>query len=59
MLTPSGTPGARGLSTRLVFLDCNLQREPERRERRHMTWVKPEFEVIDLCSEVTSYLYTR
>jgi len=24
-----------------------------------MTWVKPEFEVIDLCSEVTSYLYTR
>jgi len=24
-----------------------------------MTWIKPEFEVIDLCSEVTSYLYTR
>jgi len=24
-----------------------------------MTWFKPEFEVIDLCSEVTSYLYTR
>jgi len=24
-----------------------------------MTWVKPEFKVIDLCSEVTSYLYTR
>jgi len=24
-----------------------------------MTWVKPEFEVIDLCCEVTSYLYTR
>jgi len=24
-----------------------------------MTWVKPKFEVIDLCSEVTSYLYTR
>jgi len=29
------------------------------RERRRMTWVKPEFEIIDLCSEVTSYLYTR
>jgi len=31
---------------------------PKKREC-HMTWVKPEFEVIDLCSEVTSYLYTR
>jgi hypothetical protein len=26
---------------------------------RRMTWIKPEFVVIDLCSEVTSYLYTR
>jgi len=24
-----------------------------------MTWVKPAFEIIDLCSEVTSYLYKR
>jgi len=24
-----------------------------------MTWVKPKFEVVDLCSEVTSYLYRR
>jgi len=24
-----------------------------------MTWIKPEFEVIDLCSEVTTYLYYR
>jgi len=24
-----------------------------------MTWVKPNFEVIDLCSEVTAYLYKR
>jgi len=24
-----------------------------------MTWIKPKFEVIDLCSEVTSYLYKR
>ena len=24
-----------------------------------MTWIKPEFEVVDLCSEVTSYLYKR
>jgi len=24
-----------------------------------MTWVTPTFEVIDLCSEVTSYLYKR
>jgi hypothetical protein len=28
-------------------------------EAAYMTWVKPKFEVIDLCSEVTSYLYTR
>jgi len=24
-----------------------------------MTWVKPKFEIVDLCSEVTSYLYKR
>ena len=24
-----------------------------------MTWIKPEFEFVDLCSEVTSYLYHR
>jgi hypothetical protein len=29
------------------------------RETHLMTWVKPTFEVIDLCSEVTSYLYKR
>jgi hypothetical protein len=28
-------------------------------EASRMTWVKPTFEVIDLCSEVTSYLYKR
>jgi hypothetical protein len=28
-------------------------------EASQMTWVKPTFEVIDLCSEVTSYLYKR
>jgi hypothetical protein len=29
------------------------------REVSYMTWVTPTFEVIDLCSEVTSYLYKR
>jgi coenzyme PQQ precursor peptide PqqA len=24
-----------------------------------MTWVKPKFEIVDLCSEVTSYLHRR
>jgi len=24
-----------------------------------MSWVKPKFEIVDLCSEVTSYLYRR
>jgi hypothetical protein len=24
-----------------------------------MAWIKPEFEFVDLCSEVTSYLYHR
>jgi PqqA family protein len=28
-------------------------------KERSMTWIKPEFEFVDLCSEVTSYLYTR
>jgi len=28
-------------------------------EVSYMKWVKPKFEVIDLCSEVTSYLYKR
>jgi len=31
----------------------------EKRETPYMTWTKPKFEVIDLCSEVTSYLYKR
>jgi coenzyme PQQ precursor peptide PqqA len=29
-----------------------------RREAR-MKWIKPEFEIIDLCTEVTLYLYNR
>jgi len=24
-----------------------------------MSWTKPEFEFVDLCSEVTSYLHYR
>jgi len=24
-----------------------------------MKWVKPKFEIIELCSEVTSYLFHR
>jgi len=24
-----------------------------------MTWVKPKFEFVELCSEVTSYLFRR
>jgi hypothetical protein len=24
-----------------------------------MAWIKPEFEFVDLCSEVTTYLYRR
>jgi len=24
-----------------------------------MTWTKPQFEFVDLCSEVTSYLFHR
>jgi len=24
-----------------------------------MTWVKPKFEIVELCSEVTSYLHHR
>jgi hypothetical protein len=33
--------------------------EHEHEEASYMTWVKPKFEVIDLCSEVTSYLHKR
>jgi PqqA family len=28
-------------------------------EASSVTWVKPTFEVIDLCSEVTSYLHKQ
>ena len=28
-------------------------------EASSMTWIKPKFEFVDLCSEVTSYLYKR
>ena len=24
-----------------------------------MTWVKPKFEIVELCSEVTSYVFHR
>jgi hypothetical protein len=27
--------------------------------RNQMAWIKPTFEFVDLCSEVTSYLYHR
>jgi hypothetical protein len=27
--------------------------------REFMQWTKPEFEFVELCSEVTSYLYHR
>jgi hypothetical protein len=30
-----------------------------KRERFPMTWSKPKFEFIEMCSEVTSYLYHR
>jgi coenzyme PQQ precursor peptide PqqA len=26
---------------------------------RSMKWIKPEFEIVDLCTEVTLYIYTR
>jgi coenzyme PQQ precursor peptide PqqA len=29
------------------------------RGKRLMKWIKPEFEIIDLCTEVTLYLYNR
>jgi len=25
----------------------------------NMTWVKPKFEIVELCSEVTSYVFHR
>jgi pyrroloquinoline quinone biosynthesis protein B len=24
-----------------------------------MTWIKPEFEIVDLCTEVTLYMFHR
>jgi len=24
-----------------------------------MTWVKPKFEIVELCSEITSYVFHR
>ena len=32
--------------------------EPTTREVS-MVWTKPEFEILELCSEVTSYVYHR
>jgi hypothetical protein len=31
----------------------------ETERRSSMKWTKPEFEFVELCSEVTSYLYHR
>jgi hypothetical protein len=40
-------------------LDWHHIHDLPKKGRHCMTWTKPEFEVIDLCSEVTSYLYKR
>jgi coenzyme PQQ precursor peptide PqqA len=28
-------------------------------QEARMKWTKPKFEIVDLCSEVTSYLFQR
>ena len=54
-------PGQRAVRLRaaggLAVMKLNVAVNEER--EAPMTWIKPEFEVIDLCSEVTSYLYKR
>jgi hypothetical protein len=37
---------------------CNQVTRSQQRSE-YMTWIKPEFEFVDLCSEVTSYLFHR
>ena len=40
---------------------CKMRRDPlnSKEGEASMTWTKPTFEFIEMCSEVTSYLYHR
>jgi coenzyme PQQ precursor peptide PqqA len=44
-------PRARRPSVEFIDLHPN--------QEAHMTWTKPKFEIVALCSEVTSYLFQR
>jgi len=48
----------RGERSAAAVAGRNESRVPERRGRL-MTWTKPEFEIVDLCLEVTTYVYRR
>jgi coenzyme PQQ precursor peptide PqqA len=50
--SPASATGPQAASARLEFF------EPTTREVS-MLWKKPEFELVELCSEVTSYFYHR
>ncbi|HWE14791.1 MAG TPA: hypothetical protein VG365_14810 [Solirubrobacteraceae bacterium] len=56
-------PGA-GVAGRLTYDPQTAFAAVRRRRafdqwRSPMTWIKPEFEFLVLCSEVTSYLHRR
>ena len=54
-------PVSNPCATATVVLGCPYGSDNYRPRRRssHMQWIKPEFEFVALCSEVTSYLYHR
>ena len=49
-------PAAATRSARPHRVPCSYDND---HEGGTMTWVKPKFEIVELCSEVTSYLFQR
>jgi hypothetical protein len=42
-----------------TFIYCTLSVKSHQQTGGTMTWVKPKFEIDELCSEVTSYVFHR
>jgi coenzyme PQQ precursor peptide PqqA len=50
--SPASAAGPHEVSARLEFFETTTREVS-------MLWKKPEFELVELCSEVTSYFYHR
>ena len=57
--TRSGSTACGSPATTSTFIRRTLSVKSHTQIGGNMTWVKPKFEVVELCSEVTSYVFHR